>query len=61
MINSIVEEEALADYGFTKGDLRRLFVVLRLPELWVCQNGSRFPGESAFLLLLRRLRYDILL
>ena len=57
-MDDIVEEEALQDYGFGKGDLRRLFVVLDFPQLWVCQNGSRFPGETAFLLLLRRLRYE---
>lgn len=58
VIDNIVEEEVMQDYGFTKGDLRRLFAVLRFPKLWVCQNGSRFLGETAFLLLLRRLRYD---
>lgn len=57
VINDLHEDGAWVDYRFRKDDLRRLFTVLRIPDVWVCKNRSRFPGETALLLLLRRLRY----
>ena len=56
-MDHIVEEEAMAVYCFTKADLRRLYALLQFPSVWVCKNGSRFPGETAFILLFLRLRY----
>lgn len=56
-IADVSEERAWSDYRFRKGDLPRLFNVLRFPDVWECRNRSRFAGETAFLLMLRRLRY----
>lgn len=44
------------DFRFRKADLPRLLAALRFPAVWVCKNGLKFPGETALLLLLRRLR-----
>lgn len=57
MIDDIDANGAWGDFRFRKGDIRRLLVVLDFPPVWVCKNKSRFPGETAHLLLLRRLRY----
>ena len=55
-IDDISEQDATTSYRFRKPDLRRLFVVLGFPDVWVCKNRARFHGESALLLLLRRSR-----
>ena len=54
------EARAWQDFRFRKGDLPRLFSALRFPAVWTCKNGSTFPGETALLLLLRRLRCVLL-
>ncbi|CAN0590201.1 unnamed protein product [Laminaria digitata] len=60
MIADVREEDAWTDYRFRRCDITRLLAVLHFPEVWVGQNKARFPGETALLLLLRRLRYATL-
>lgn len=56
-IADIPEDRAWGDYRFRRADLYRLLTVLRFPAVWECKNRSRFAGETALLLMLRRLRY----
>lgn len=53
-----LEDEARVwhDFRFRKDHLPRLLAALRFPAVWTCKNGSKFPGETALLVLLRRLR-----
>ncbi|CAN0295354.1 unnamed protein product, partial [Scytosiphon promiscuus] len=57
VIDDVDETRAWQDFRFRKADLYRLKVALGIPDEWVCKNRSRFPGETALLLLLRRLSY----
>ena len=50
------EARAWHDFRCRKEHLPRLFAALRFPDVFVCKNNSRFPGETANLLLLHRLR-----
>ena len=56
MIGHIREDESWNNYRFRKEDLTRLYNVLQIPDPFYLKNRSRFSGETAFLIVLRRLR-----
>ena len=51
------EETVLANFSCRREDLSQLYTALRLSSTWMRKNGGIHPGEWAFLLLLRHLRY----
>ncbi|CAN0334840.1 unnamed protein product [Pylaiella littoralis] len=56
VIDGITDNEAWTNYRSRKPELRRLFRAFNFPE-WVRPvNRGRYPSESAFLLLIRRMR-----
>ncbi|CAM9825439.1 unnamed protein product [Pylaiella littoralis] len=58
VIEDITVSEAWTNYRSPKAELRRLFLAFNFPYEHVrTRSGGRYPAESAFLILLRRLRY----
>ncbi|CAM9729450.1 unnamed protein product, partial [Pylaiella littoralis] len=58
VIDDLTDDEAWANYRFRKPDLKRLFQAFKFPGAYLrLRNRARYPSESAFLLLLRRMRY----
>ncbi|CAM9278190.1 unnamed protein product [Discosporangium mesarthrocarpum] len=56
MISDIGESEVWTNFRFRKKDLWKLFSSTSFPWKWRLPNRSLFPGETGFLLLIRRLR-----
>lgn len=57
VIDDLADDEAWTNYRFRKPDLKRLFQAFKFPGAYVrLRNRGRYPSESAFLLLLRRMR-----
>lgn len=50
---NVSDTDAWTDFRCRKSDLPRLLKVLRVPDNWVCKNGSNYPGEAALLLIYR--------
>ena len=54
--SNITKTEAWHDFRFRAEDFPRFLRALRIPRRVVLRNGSIFHGETALLLLLRRMR-----
>ena len=56
-LNDNSEDECLAEFRFEKQDIPRLARALRLPQKFVCSNGTVANDIKALCLLLRRFAY----
>ena len=60
-IDNFNDSQCLQLFRFRQNDLRRLFVSFRMPNVWVIRRNTHhrqyFPGETGFLLLMRRFSY----
>ena len=56
-LDSLDEEECLAEFGFRASDIHRLSQVLKLPEKVVSSNGTTSSKIEGLFMLLRRFAY----
>lgn len=56
-LDELNDSYCFTHFRFYKADIRRLRVLLNIPDHIVLKTGARLTGEEAFCILLRRLAY----